>query len=192
LDAVIVRLVAAGELHQRDQVRGIVGVSSDAALRVKRLGHDIGDQQAGGAAGVQGVRGGILLHLRQNGALDLDALRAALLNELGVLHRLLHGGGGAHAGNDLVLAGGGDGVVGHQCVQTAEHLVVALGQLLVVDVVEGDVQALQGILDGPAGADDAAADTGDILDIRNVHTVLLQRTSGGMPRISRASAGVAG
>lgn len=69
---------------------------------------------------------------------------------------------------------------------------MALGQLLVVDVVEGDVQALQGILDGPAGADDAAADTGDILDIRNVHTVLLQRTSGGMPRISRASAGVAG
>lgn len=56
---------------------------------------------------------------------------------------------------------------------------MALGQLLVVDVVEGDVQALQGILDGPAGADDTAADTGDILDIRNVHTVLLQRTSGG-------------
>ena len=133
------------------------------------LGGDVGDEQAGGAGGVNSLGGGRLLGLGQDGLLDLQALGAALLDELGVLHRLLHGGGQTDAGHDLRPALRGDGVKVLQSVQALVHLALALFQLLVVDVVQGDVQAAHGELDGPAGTDDAAAHAGDAPDICNFH-----------------------
>ena len=162
-------LVAGGQLHQGDQVRGIVGVGPHAPLRMGRLGGDITDQQAGGGAGIDGVGGGKFLHLGQDRPLDLQPLRAALLDELGVLHRLLHGGGQLHLVGDLLPPLRCHRLELLQGIQALVHLSLAFGQLLVIDIVQNHIQALHGKLNGPAGTDHTAAHTGHSLDLFRFH-----------------------
>ena len=52
LDHLIRALLSPGDLYQRDEVGGIIGVGAHTAFRVGGLSHDLGNQQSGGAAGV--------------------------------------------------------------------------------------------------------------------------------------------
>ena len=139
-------------------------------------------------AGVEGVRRGAGFHLGQNGLLDLQALRAALLDELGVRHGPLHGGGQADGRHDLPPALRGNGVKLLQSIQALVHLGLAPFELLVVDVVQGHGQPAHGELDGPAGADHAAAHAGGALDICNLHNDISPFAGGAGVPAGRCSA----
>ena len=80
-----VGLFGLGDLHQGDQMGRIVGMAAHAALRMHRLLSGLTQRQTGGGGGDDGVHRGELLDGGQHALLDGQALRAALLDELGVL-----------------------------------------------------------------------------------------------------------
>ena len=143
------------------------------ALGVDRVGGDIGNQQAGGAAGIDGVRRGRGLDLRQNALLDGQALRTVLLDELGVLHRFGNAGGVGDAAFDGVRLVRLDGPELQQGFDIALHVFDAVVDLLLVDVILPDLQSPHGKQQGPAGADHAAADGRYALHVLHVHDFFL-------------------
>ena len=62
-----------------------------------------------------------------------------------------------------------------QELQVALDGLLIVGDALVIDVVQIDIQALHREENSPAAADDAAADAGNSLDIFNFHVFSPQR-----------------
>ena len=135
-----------------------------------------------------GLRRGEALGLGQNRLLDGQPLGAALLNELCVLDGRGHIGGEGDVGDDGITARRINGTVVQQRLKALVHLCPALGQLLVVDVVEGHRQIVHGEADGPAGTDHAAAKAGNAPDVLCGHSGSFLKKHAGEGRPLRRAA----
>ena len=147
-------------------------MAAHAALRMNRLLGDLAQRQTGSGSGNDGIHRSKLLNGSQHALLD-GTLRATLLNELRILHSLFHAGSEVDAGLDSGSISNRAGL--GQELQVALNGLLIVGDALVIDVVQIDIQALHREENSPAAADNAAADTGNSLDIFNFHVFSPQR-----------------
>ena len=151
---------AAGDLDQRQQVRRVEGVADDRAARRWATRLNIGHGQARGAGGDHHIGGHLRAEPLVERLLDAEVLGCALLDELRVPHCRRQVGG-----HSQPFARGARGQT--QRVKTDPGRVDEGPELhLLARVVEigGHIIAAGEEMRGPAGADGAAAEAGDVPD----------------------------
>ena len=144
-------------LHQRQQVDRVEGMADDEALGALHLGGEPRGQQARGGRGDDRVGWSRLAGLGQQGALELLALRGALLDQVDPGHGLLDG---VHDGERALGGHGGEGEPppgAPASLDGVEHSARGVRRW----IEQAHVHAVQHEARGPAAADDPGAEQAD-------------------------------
>ncbi len=151
---------AGGELHERHQVRRVVGVGGEAALRPARRRLDVADREARRARADEGILRRRRVHGGEDLALELQVLTHALLHVPDAGHRLIEVGRRAQRGAAARRrVGVGEPVAGQEPCRVPRALEGA-GESLAVHVVDPHCEAGGREQPGPAGAGQPGADDG--------------------------------
>ena len=162
-------LVPPGDLHQRDEVGGIEGVRADIPPGVGGLRRDVGNAQARRGRGHDAVRRGAAVEQCGELPLQLQLFRAGFLDKLRLRHRSLRICSILDAGHDVRDVVKGKAVLPGQMIEIVLHHLLCVGQQAAVQVVYGDLAALEGEIRRPAGADDAGRVTCDFHSINSFY-----------------------
>ena len=137
---------------------------ADDPLGVRGVPGNLADHDARGAGGDNGVVAALGLDARQDGALELQILRAVLQNEVGPLHGGAHDGCVHRQALKLRALCGGDGTVFLKEGKALGNQPLGTVQRLGRGVVQGYFpHAVDEQMGGPARANEARADDTDVV-----------------------------